>query len=295
MSDYIISCCSTADLSKELFQKRDIKVVFFHFELDGVDYLDDCGESMPPEELFRRMDAGAQTKTSQVATGEYCDFWKPFLEQGKDILHVTVSSGISGTYQSAQIAAEMMRSEYPDRKICLVDSLAASSGYGLFMDGLADKRDEGYSFDDLCKWAEENKLRVHHWFTSTDLKYFIRGGRISKTAGMVGNLLNICPLLNVDNKGALTPREKIRGKKAVMRRMLEKMKEHAQDLENYSGKCFISQSLCFEDAKMVADMIEETFTRLNGKVQIFSIGTTIGSHTGPGTIALFFWGDPRVD
>lgn len=293
MGDYVLSCCSTADLSQEWFDRRNIKVVYFHFELDGVDCLDDCGKTLPSEELFRKMDAGAQTRTSQVSTGEYCDFWRNFLEKGLDVLHVCLSSGISGTYQSAKIAQDIMRGEYPDRKIEVIDSLGASSGFGMLVDAMADKRDEGYSFEDLYKWGEENKLHMHHWFFSTDLKYYIRGGRISKTAGMVGNLLNICPLLNMDDKGFLVPREKIRGKKAVMNRTLEKMKEHAIDHENYSGKCFMCESLCMDDAKTLAGMIEEAFPNLQGKVEIFPIGATIGSHTGPGTISIFFWGDKR--
>ena len=295
MGNYVLTCCSTADLSKEYFKERDIKVVFFHFELDGVEYLDDCGDSISPEELFKRMDAGADTKTSQISVSEYSDFWKPYLEQGLDILHVTVSSGISGTYQSAMIAREDLMELYPDRKICVVDSLGASSGYGLFVDKLADLRDAGMGIDELYAWAEENKRKVHHWFYSTDLTYYIRGGRISKTAGMFGQLLNICPLLNVDHEGKLTAREKVRGMKKVMQRTVEMMEKHAQDGAGYSEKCFICHSLRLEQAEMIAAMIERKFPDLNGKVQIFPIGATIGSHTGPGTLALFFWGDLRED
>ncbi|MCR4587554.1 MAG: DegV family protein [Lachnospiraceae bacterium] len=295
MADYIVTCCSTADLSKEHFDKRDLKVIYFHYEVDGVEYLDDCGKSMAPEELFRRMNEGAMTRTSQVSVGEYNACWREYLDQGKDILHVCLSSGISGTYQSAKIACDMLKAEYPDRTIHVVDSLAASSGYGLLMDAIADKRDEGMSLEELYQWSEENKLRLHHWFFTSDLTFFIRGGRVSKTAGMIGKVLNICPLLNVDYKGALTPREKIRGKKAVIRRTFEKMKEHVENGMDYTGKCYMSHSLCLEDAQMLAQMIEEAFTGLNGKVEINPIGATIGSHTGPGTVALFFWGDKRED
>ena len=295
MNNYVLTCCSTADLSKEHFEKRNIQVVYFHFELDGVEYLDDCGASMPPEELFRRMDAGADTKTSQVSVAEYTDFWKKYLEQGLDILHVTLSSGISGTYQSAMIAKEDLAELYPDRKILVVDSLAASSGYGLLMDKLADLRDGGMGIEDLYAWAEDNKRRLHHWFYTNDLTYFIRGGRVSKTAGMVGQLLSICPLLNVDHQGRLTPREKIRGVKKVMQRTVDVMEAHAQGGKAYNGKCYICQSLREEQAADIAGMIEARFPELDGKVQIYPIGATIGSHTGPGTIAVFFWGDRRED
>ena len=293
MGSFILSCCSTADLSKEYFASRNIPVVFFHFQLAGKDYLDDMGESVPPEELFKRMDEGAETKTSQVTIEEYTSFWEPFLKEGKDILHVCLSSGISGTFNSASVARIDLSSRYPDRKIYVVDSFAASSGFGLLMDTLADKRDEGMDVDALYEWAQANKGKLQHWFFSTDLTYYIRGGRVSKTAGFFGQILNICPLLNVNNAGLLIPREKIRGKKKVIQRTLEKMIENAQDGKDYSGKCFISHSMCIEDAKELAGMIEETFPKLNGKVQIFPIGATIGSHTGPGTVALFFWGDER--
>ena len=295
MEEYVICCCSTADLSKDYFEERHIPVVFYHFELDGVNYLDDCGASMSSEELFRRMDSGATTHTSQVSVGEYMEFWRSYLLKGQNIIHVTLSSGLSGSYQSALIAKDDLGKEFPDQKICVIDSLGASSGYGLFVDTLADMRDAGTPFAELCDWAEKNRLKMHHWFFSTDLTYYIRGGRVSKGAGLVGQLLNICPLLNMDRLGHLTPREKIRGKKKVMIRTLEMMKAHAQGGTEYSGKCFMCQSLSMEDAKQLAEMIEKEFPRLNGKVQIYHIGATIGSHTGPGTISIFFWGDERVD
>lgn len=295
MGNYIISCCSTADLEKEHFEKRDIHYICFHFELDGKQYTDDLGQSIPFDEFYRRMQEGASTKTSQINMEEFREYFEPFLKEGKDILHVTLSSGISGVFNSAKLAADELMEQYPERKIYVVDSLGASSGYGLMMDKMADLRDEGKSFDEACLWLEENKLKLHHWFFSTDLTFYIRGGRISKTAGTVGMVLNICPLLNMDNEGRLIPRQKIRTKKKVIQEIANKMKEHAQDGEDYSGKCYISQSACYEDARKVADLVEETFPKPSGKVVINNIGTTIGSHTGPGTVALFFWGDERKD
>jgi DegV family protein with EDD domain len=295
MQNYILSCCSTADLSHEHFESRDIHYVCFHYTMDGVDRPDDLGRSMSFEDFYAAMVAGADTKTSQVSTGEYMAHFEPFLKERKDILHLTLSSGISGSYMSACLARDMLAEKYPDRKLIIVDSLAASSGFGLLMDKLADLRDEGMGIDELAKWAEDNRLNMHHWFFSSDLTFFIKGGRVSKTAGAIGGLLGICPLLNVDNTGHLIPREKIRPKKRVIARIVEVMKEHVDDALDYSGKCFISNSACFEDARAVADLIEAAFPKLNGKVLINSIGTTIGSHTGPGTVALFYWGDARKD
>lgn len=295
MADYYISCCSTADLSKEHFDKRNIHYICFHFELGGVEYFDDLGESVPPETMYRRMSEGADTKTSQVTIGEYEEYFETMLKEGKDVLHLCLSSGISGTYNSACVAQESLQEKYPDRKIYIVDSLAASSGFGLLMDTLADKRDEGMDIDALYKWTEENKNRLQHWFFSTDLTFYIKGGRISKTSGFIGTVLSICPLLNVDFEGRLIPREKIRTKKKVIERIVALMEQNAQDGRNYTGKCYISQSACMEDAQAVASLVESRFPNLNGKATIYPIGATIGSHTGPGTVALFFWGKPRID
>ena len=295
MSNYVLSCCSTADLKKEHFNKRDINYICFHYELDGKDYRDDLGQTMSFEDFYRAMSEGADTKTSQINAEEYEEYFEPFLKEGKDILHVTLSSGISGTLNSAMIAKSMLEEKYPDRKIYIVDSLNASSGFGLLVDKLADLRDEGKTIDEVYAWAEENKLNAHAWFFSTDLTFFVKGGRISKTSGFVGGILNICPLLNIDNEGKLIPRQKIRTKKKVMEVMVEQMEACAQDGNDYSGKCYISHSACLEDAKAVAEKIESRFPKLNGKVEINDVGTTIGSHTGPGTVALFFWGDEKVD
>ena len=295
MSDYVISCCSTADLSKEHFEKIDVHYCCFHYEMDGVQYLDDLGQSMDFDVFYQRMTDGAMTKTSQINADEYEEYFTQFLSQGKDIIHLTLSSGISGTFNSANLAKALLEDKYPDRKIYVIDSLAASSGYGLLIDHLAAMRDSGATIDELAAWVEEHKLNLNHWFFSSDLTFFIRGGRISKAAGAVGTVLNICPLMNVDFEGRLIPRYKIRTKKKVIQAIVDKMAEQAEGGTDYSGKCFISHSACEEDAKAVAALVEERFPNLNGRVLINSIGTTIGSHTGPGTVALFFWGKKRED
>ena len=295
MSDYVISCCSTADLSKEHFEKIDVHYCCFHYEMDGVQYLDDLGQSMDFDVFYQRMTDGAMTKTSQINADEYEEYFTQFLSQGKDIIHLTLSSGISGTFNSANLAKALLEDKYPDRKIYVIDSLAASSGYGLLVDHLAGMRDSGATIDELAAWVEEHKLNLNHWFFSSDLTFFIRGGRISKAAGAVGTVLNICPLMNVDFEGRLIPRYKIRTKKKVIQAIVDKMAEQAEGGTDYSGKCFISHSACEEDAKAVAALVEERCPNINGRVLINSIGTTIGSHTGPGTVALFFWGQKRED
>ena len=293
MGDYIISCCSTADLTEEHFRSRDIHYICFHYELDGKQYPDDLGKSMPFPEFYAAMANGAMTKTSQINAEEFEAYFEPFLKDGKDILHVCLSSGITGVINSAMIAKTNLEEKYPQRKICIVDSLAASSGYGLLMDKIADQRDAGLSLGELEQWILAHRLEVNHWFFSTDLTFYIRGGRISQTAGFVGGLLNICPLLNVNDEGKLIPRSKIRTKRKVIAAIVERMKENAANGADYADKCYISQSACLEDAKAVAALVEEYFPHLKGKVEINDIGTTIGSHTGPGTVALFFWGKRR--
>ncbi len=293
MAEYILSCCSTADLSAEHMKARNIYYTCFHYMLDGVNYPDDLGQTIPFDDFYAAMLNGADTKTAQVSMGEYIDYFTPFLEQGKDVMHISLSSGISGSANSARMAAQELAEKFPANRVVVVDSLGASSGFGLLMDTLADLRDGGMGFEELTAWAEANKLKLHHWFFSTDLTFYVKGGRISKASGWFGTVLKICPLLNMDDQGHLVPRHKIRGKQAVINAIVDKMEQHAQNGLDYAGKCFISQSACMEDARAVADLIEARFPKLNGKVLINSIGTTIGSHTGPGTVALFFWGDER--
>lgn len=293
MKPYVLSCCSTADLSEAHFKNRNIAYACYHFSLDGVQYEDDLGKSVPFDQFYKAMSDGADTRTAQINVGEYIQYFMPFLEDGRDILHVTLSSGLSGAYNSACIAREELLEKYPDRKIFIVDSLGASSGYGLFMDKLADLRDEGMEIEDLYNWANDHRLNLNHWFFSTDLTFYVKGGRITKAAGWFGTALKICPLLNMNDEGKLIPRFKIRGKQTVIKKIVEQMKLCAEGGEQYSGKCYISQAACYEDAVAVAKLVEETFPNLNGHVEINHIGTTIGSHTGPGTVALFFWGQKR--
>ena len=293
MSDYVLTCCSSTDMPNEYFQKRNIPFVCFHFTMDGKEYPDDLGQTMPFEEFYSRIAAGAMPTTSQVNVEQFVDFFEPYLAEGKDILHISLSSGLSGTYNSATLAREQLLQKYPNRKMLVVDSLGASSGYGLLVDMAADMRDGGATLEDAHAWLEQNKLNIHYWFFSTDLTHYKRGGRISAASATMGALLNICPLMNMNHEGKLIPREKIRGKKHVIAEIVQRMEEHAQNGVNYSGKCFISNSACYDDARKVADLIEGKFPKLNGKVMINSVGTVVGSHTGPGTVALFFMGSKR--
>ncbi len=295
MGDYKLTCSSTADMPASYLAEKDIPFICYHFEMDGREYPDDLGKSISFDEFYNRIDAGSMPVTSQINVEEFIRFFEPLLSAGNDIVHVEMSSGISGTFNSARIAREELKEKYPERTIYLVDSLGASSGFGLLVDTAYEKKNAGASAEELYTWLEENKLNLHHWFFSSDLKHYKRGGRISSTSAALGTLLNICPLMNMNSKGELIPREKIRGKKHVIQETVGKMRQFAQNGANYSGKCFISHSARPDDAQTVAQLIEAEFKDINGKIQISSIGTVVGSHTGPGTVALFFWGDKRTD
>lgn len=296
MNKFLLSCCSTSDLNVKHYKDRGIRYICFHYFLDGIEHKDDFGETLPISEFYKKMEQGALTKTSQLNAQDYYNYFENLINEGyKEILHLTLSSGISGTINSARIAVNMINEKYKDVKIYIVDSLAASSGYGLLMEKLADLKDEGKSIEEVRDWAENNRLFINHWFFSTDLKYYVRGGRISRTSGFFGNMLHVCPLLNVNDEGKLIPREKIIGKKKVINAIVQKMIENAKDGKDYNDYCYISHSAVFEDAKAVKDKLEDYFPNLKGKVEIFDIGTTIGSHTGPGTVALFFVGKERKE
>lgn len=294
MSEYVITCCSTADMSREFMEENKIPFAMFHYQMDGEEFVDDLYTSITPEAFYQKISDGACPVTSQINAEGYKDLFEPILKSGRDVLHMTLSSGISGSINSANVAKQQLEEAYPDRKVIVIDSLGASSGYGLLVTQAVENQKAGLSLMENADWIEQNRLCLHHWFFSTDLTSYIRGGRISRTAGFVGKALNICPLLNMDSEGRLIPRSKCRGKKQVIREIVKRMEEHARDGLAYSGKCYISQSACRADAEEVARLVKERFPKLDGEVQINDIGTVIGSHTGPGTVALFFWGDKRT-
>lgn len=295
MADYVLSCCSVCDLSKEWLESRNIHYIYFNYELNGAQCKDDFGKTCSPADLYARMLAGAEVRTSQVSVGEYLNDWRPILADGKDILHVCMGSGITGTFASACMARDSIASEFPDRKVIVIDSTTASGGLGLLMDKLADLRDEGYSLEDLAAWTEAHKIEMNTWFITTDLTFLIRGGRVSKAAGFLGGMLNICPMLDIEPDGSLAVREKIRTKRKAFARQLQKMEDLCTNGYDYDDRVFITNTECLADAKAVASMVENKFHKIrDGKVHIFDVGATIGCHLGPGTVVLSFWGDPRI-
>lgn len=293
MANFTLTCCSTADRPKSFFDGRHIPYACFHWNEDGQDHLDDLYQSVSPSDFYAAIKAGATPTTSQVSVGEFVELWEPIVAAGSDVLHVSLSSGLSGAYDAAEMAARQVMEAHPERRVLVVDSLGASSGYGMLVEYVADLRDAGASLEEAYGWALTHRLNVHHWFFSTDLSSYVRGGRVSRVSGFVGTALKICPVLNMNSEGKLIPRDKIRTKAKAAKDMVERMEQHAQGGRAYDGKCMISMSACREDAEHVRSLIEQAFPALAGKVQINDIGTVIGSHTGPGTVALFFMGDKR--
>lgn len=295
MSDYIISACAPADLTKEQFDAMDVKYIYFHYSIDGVNFDDDMGQSKSYKEFYDAMRTGADTATSQINPDEYIEFFSKFLAEGKDVLHINLASGISGTHNSAMVAKSELEEQYPDRKIIVIDSTCASVGYGMLMHEMADKKKSGMGIDELAAWVEENKIKMHHWVMVSDLKWLVKGGRVSKTSGVLGSLLNICPIIEVNKYGKLIAREKVRTMKKAIGTLADKMVENVENGVDYDGKCYIGMSDCLNEAATLKSLIEEKFPKLKDKVVINSIGTTIGSHTGPGTLVVVFWGKERTE
>ncbi|MCD8040458.1 MAG: DegV family protein [Clostridia bacterium] len=289
MAEYKITCCSTADISEEHLKKLGCAYGKYHYIIDGKDYPDDLYVSAPPSEFYGKIDAGAMPTTAQVTPEELCEVFEPILAAGYDLLHIEFSSGLSGGWQSAQAARDIMAKKYPKRKIYVVDSLAASSGYGLLVDKAVELKNGGMDIDELKSWIEDNRLNLRHWFYSTNLMHFKRGGRVSGPSAAIGTMLKICPVMDVNDEGKLIVREKALGRKKALKSLFEHMREQAQDGLDYCEKCYICHSMMEEDANTLKAMVEEAFPRLNGSVEINPIGTVIGSHTGPGTVALFFF------
>jgi DegV family protein with EDD domain len=295
MSEYILSTCSTVDMPKDYLDERDIKYLYFHFTLDGKDYQDDFGQTVPYKDFYNKIREGAMPTTSQVNVEEYLNFFEPYLEQGLDILHLSFSSGLSGSVNSAKVACAEMSKKYPARKIYVVDTLCASSGFGMLVDAAYDKKQAGMDITKLYNWVEDNKLNVNHWVRANDLFHLKRGGRVSGASAVIGSMLKIKPIIDMNFEGRLIPRDKVAGGKKSLNAIVEKMVERAEGRLNYSGKVFICHSDNIEGAEYVAELVRKTFPKIQGEIMINSIGTVIGSHTGVGTVSVFFFGDKRVN
>lgn len=278
---------STADLSEEILKRMDVSIVKLTFEMNGKTYSD--GE-IPMETFYKKLREGAMSKTAQIAPSTYEEIFEREINAGYDILYLGFSSGLSGSYGSSCIARDNLLEKYPDAKIICVDSLCASTGEGLLLYKADEKKRNGMDIDELAKWLEATKLHLCHVFTVDDLKFLRRGGRVSATAAFAGSILGIKPVLHVDNDGHLIPLGKVRGRKHSLEKLVDMMGERVKGWEN--PVVMICHGDAKADAEYVAELVKERFGKQTD-VKLCYTGTVIGSHSGPGTIALFFMGEER--
>ncbi len=290
MSSYKIFTESTADLSLDLMQKAGVTVLPVPFQMDGKEYKNTpISVQMGNEEFYAKMRDGIMPTTAQLNSEEFIDFAKPVLQEGFDILHIAFSSALSGTYNSCRLAAEELKEEFPDRKIIVVDTLCASMGEGLMVYLAAQKHQQGASIEEVAGFVEGNKQRLNQWFTVDDLNHLYRGGRVSKMTAVAGSVLSIKPIMRVNTEGKLVPVDKIRGRKKSLDALVQKVVDRASAPQEQV--IFISHGDCAEDCEYVANEIK---SKLNVK-DVFTnfIGPSVGAHSGPGTVALFFLGEDR--
>lgn len=289
MQKFVITTENTTDLPKDYYEKHDVEYLYLPCTMDGIVY--NKQNDIPYKEFYDRMREGSMPTTSQINSEDAKEAWRPFIEDGREILHLAFSSGLSGSCNSAFIAANEMREEYPDCKIIVIDSLCASLGQGLFLDKAVQLRNEGKSLEETARWMEEHKLNMVHLVTVDDLNHLHRGGRVSKVSAVLGTMINIKPIIHVNNEGKLIPVNKVRGRKRSLTTLVDMMADQIKGYEDKNSSIFLSHSDCEEDARFVAKLVEERFGYKDFLIN--SIGSTIGAHTGPGTVALFFWGSHR--
>lgn len=289
MSEFVIWTDNTVDMPLSWLKEHDVDYLYLSCNMDGVIYNKE--HVIDEKEFYSRMREGAMPTTSQVNPTEAQEAFEKVLKEGKDILYVAFSSGLSGTYNSCRMAASELAETYPDRKIEVIDTLAASMGEGLILYYAVKMKEEGKSLEEISSWIRENALHTCHVFTVDDLNHLYRGGRVSKATAIIGTLANIKPMLHVNNEGRLVPVGKVRGRKKSLAALVSMMEERIGSYRDKNETILISHGDCQEDAEYVAKLAEEKFGITS--IMLNTIGATIGAHAGPGTVALFFLGDYR--
>lgn len=293
-TEFQLSCESTADLPYDHINGRGISVLFYTYTVDGEVYVDDMGRD--PNALphfFAMLKEGKMPSTSQINEFRYEEYFEELLQKG-DVLHIAFGSGMTPSVHNARKAAEGLKEKYPQRKLVIVDSLCSSVGYGMLVDSAADLRDEGKSIEEIEQWVLENRNKVHHQFFSTDLTQFKRSGRVSGPAATIGTVLGICPVMRLNCEGRIIAYSKVRGKKAAIKTTVDTVLEHIQNGKEYNGKFYIGHSSCWDLAEETRLALKEHFGDTADRIRIVDIGTIISAHCGPGTVAVFFYGDERV-
>lgn len=289
MNNYKITTDNTADLPYTYYQEYDVEFLYLPYQMEGSEY--DKTHELEFGDFYERMRNGSMPTTSQVNIEAAKDVFRPILESGRDILHIAFSSGLSGTCNNVSTAAKELMEEFPDRKIIVVDSLCASLGEGLLVDRAVEMKAEGKSMEENADWLESHKLNLCHVFTVDDLFHLYRGGRVSRMTAVLGTMINIKPMLHVDNEGHLINLSKVRGRKKSIAALASMMEERIGSWRDKNTKIFISHGDCEADAKQLAKLVQEKFGYETYLINY--VGATIGAHSGPGTLALFFFGDYR--
>ena len=287
MRDYIITVNSTVDTGKDWLKERNVPVIPLKYTIDGQEYTDMYGLS--DKEFFQKLREGKMSVTSQINPEEAKEMLEPYVKEGKDVLHLAFSSALSGTCNSMKIAAEELQEEYPEAKVIVVDTLCACMGEAMLLYYALKQKEAGKTIEEVAQWVEENKLHVCHNVTVDDLFHLHRGGRVSKTAAVLGTMVKVKPIIHMDDNGALQVIGKERGRKKSLHKIVDMAVERSKGWDNEI--IMITHGDCLEDAEYVAKLVREKMGVEN--VFIHNIGTVIGSHTGPGVVATFCMGNKR--
>ena len=293
MADYILSGESTMDYPYEEIAAKNIPFIKYVYEVDGVDYEDDMGKDpAKASEFYSFIDAGKIPNTSQINQFRYEEYFRELLKEGKDIIHVCLGTGMTGSYNNAVNAAEELKEEYPERKLYVIDSLCSCQGFGLLVSLMNEQKEKGLGIDELNKWALDNRLSIQHFFTTEDLKYFKRTGRLSGPAATLGAMLNILPVMRLDKDGKMQAYDKVRGKKKAFKHFIEEALKTAKGGADYEGPIIVGDARNKADAELIKNMLTEAFPKVKD-IEIMDIGPVIASHCGPGTVSFYFVGADR--
>ena len=285
MSEFIITADSTVDMPKEYLVEKNIPMMALTYVLDGITYED--GNGLTGKDFFDKLRQGSMPTTSQVNPEQAKAIFEPFVKEGKDVLHIGFSSGLSGSVGSAKIAADELMEEYPDRKVIVIDSLCAAMGEGMLLYKVVELKEQGKSLEEVAEWAENNKLNICHDVTVDDLFHLHRGGRVSKASAILGSMIQLKPIIHMNEEGKLIVIDKVRGRKKSLMTLLDRMEKKMQGFEN--NIAMIVHGDAQEEAEMLKAEMEKRFGITN--VIINCLGSVIGSHTGPGVVSVFYMGD----
>lgn len=286
MLDYIIATSSTSDLPRTYLDEHKVPFIPYTYTVGEKLFEDDCREETR-EQVYRGMRAGDRLKTSMINEYIYCDFFRSLLETGKDVIFLDMSEKMSVSYEKSRLGAEMVKADFPERRLYIMDTRCISGGLGLLVKKMVERAESGMSFEEVVRWGEENKLKIAHRFTVDDLNYLKAGGRVSNSAALVGSLLSVKPVLYVPDRGTLDVAKKVRGRKAALAEILRGIKDDLAEIDPTGVEIDILQADCRADAEYVRDEIKKAYPMV-GEISITALGVVIGAHCGPGLLTVFY-------